>query len=170
MRVIVPQPDGYPPVAARCLTAEGLDHEVVRLDDRPTAYGELMKSLWLEREGFVIVEHDIAPWPGAVTQLMGCSEILCGYDYMRGGNIGHSLGCTRFSKELIEMAPDAWKGWGDNAPLLQWDLVDWLNVDAAVFDVLAGYGVALNQSVDFHPHTFHTHVPPVAHARRENEG
>lgn len=192
MRVIVPEPARTQHVAALALEAEGVDHEVRQMAD-DLDYGRLLRELWEAGEEFCIVEHDIRPAPGQVAELEGCElGVLCGYDYPgpEGDALGHALGLTRFSAEVMALAPEAPLGWGDNralwkliqpdgtdyynreglgelvSPGLQWDLTEWIQVDAAIFDALAGYGISVNPTEDGHrfAHIFHVHGE-VAHAR-----
>lgn len=189
--VIVPQPAARRTPAQDALRDQGVEFEVVDVSADPLEYGRLLRRLWEAGDTFVLVEHDLVPPAGAIAELLDCDRPLCGFDYAghEGDAVGHSLGVTKFGDELMAIAPDAWKGWGDNRPLYragddehgytfnrdgdgdlvrpghQWDLVEWINLDGAIWDSLAGYGIFVNDGEDRHLHrvTFHTHEPPVEH-------
>lgn len=57
----------------------GIDAEWVRLDE-PNSYALLVNRLWDEGAPFVIVEHDVIPWRGAVEELWECEHPNCTYD------------------------------------------------------------------------------------------
>jgi len=114
-------------------------------------YGRLLTELWQAGEGFTLVEHDIVPWPGAIVDLKSCLHECCAFEYPNG--IMHaeprsgwctSLGCIRFSDELVQRIPcdGAWQNRG------------WDELDGAVFGTLAKWDVDI-----------HIHTPPVAHVK-----
>lgn len=66
------------------------------------SYYELMCEMWKRRETFVVVEHDIIVWPGALTELENCSEPWCTLPYYCSvGWIIDGLGCTKFGSDLL---------------------------------------------------------------------
>ena len=71
MNVVVATPKLY---CAACATlkTEGVKFQafVTKEDDD---YGKMLWSLWQEQLPFVLIEWDVAPWPGAITQLHECS-------------------------------------------------------------------------------------------------
>lgn len=141
MRVLVAalEPDS---VAHRALTAEGVEHTEHVVGD---GYGELLADYWTE--GFVVVEHDVAPWTGAIAQLAECGRDWCMFRYPKQGELTRGLGCTKFSDRLVRAhpdLPDSWRG------------TDWRDLDGAV-------GTAVRSATGSQP-CFHG--PPVAHARR----
>lgn len=119
----------------------------VEVVDEPHAYGQLLHRMWGEG-GFILVEHDIAPWPGAVAQLDACDRDVCAFPYRRhvtadGSTAwGVSLGCIKFADAYVRDHPLEHRiAWTD------WRLVDtvfWSEHDVA--------GV-------------HVHEPGVAHCR-----
>jgi hypothetical protein len=134
------------------LSAEGVAYETLRADG-DLGYSLFLTEVWGRGEGFVIVEHDVAPWCGAVAQLEACSRDWCLFHYPDGGVLSRGLGCTRFSERLVREypdLPDAWRG------------VEWQMIDGAVGSAVAGVLRAENPAQ--HPVCYHT--PPVAHARR----
>lgn len=71
------------------------------------AYYVLLRGLWHAGGGFVIVEHDIVVWPGAVQQLEDCPEPWCVFPYYSSvGWARDALGCTKFSSGLLQRYPD----------------------------------------------------------------
>jgi len=143
--VYIPIYNGAQDVAERVLAAEGVEYETLRADGN-LGYSRLMTEIWARGLGFVVVEHDVAPWFGAIAQLGACSRDWCMFRYPDGGMLSRGLGCTRFSDRLVRDypdLPDKWQG------------VEWQNIDGAVGSAVA--------ALVGHP-CYHT--PPVAHARR----
>lgn len=105
MRVIVPTPI-EDCVAEKALKMEGVEFELA-LCHHPNDYAKLLYELWKVPESLVIVEWDIAPWPGAIYELQQCFQDLCAFPYHRWvttseKDFDFSLGCTRFSRTFIE--------------------------------------------------------------------
>lgn len=131
--------------AHRALSTEGVEHLTFLLDT-DTGYADLVAHLWSQGEGFTVVEHDIAPWPGAVDAMEWCPEPWCVHWYPFAPNaIRPAMGMIRFSTELIQANPDLgerWKG------------VEWHQLDGKVYPaVLAVAGEP------------HRHLPDVAHLK-----
>lgn len=134
------------------LQAEGVEHEE-RVCKGDTGYAALLAEAWRAGRGFVVVEHDVAPWMGAVAQLVGCGRDWCMFRYPKyGGALTRGLGCAKFSDRLIHDYPDLSDAWQDT---------DWRVLDGAVGGAVAE---VLRAEVDRFPLCFHG--PPVAHARR----
>ena len=151
MRVIVPALEQGCP-AHYALRTEGISHEVFIMEGNHD-YGILLKRLWGEGEGFIIVEGDIAPWPTALKHLEECNRLWCGHNYPMalGGEVGGSLGCTKFADDLVQTYPDI---------TLNWDETHWRYLDGAVIG-----------SIAFRTGTeCHRHQPPVAHVRSREYG
>jgi hypothetical protein len=144
--VYVPLYPDAQPVAQRVLTAEGVPYETLWADG-DLGYSLLMTEVWSRGEGFVIVEHDIAPWVGAIAQLETCERDWCMFQYPDGGTLSRGLGCTRFSDRLVRDHPDLPEAWED---------VEWQMIDGAV-------GAAVTNALQAPPCY---HAPAVAHARR----
>lgn len=147
MIVVIPTPADDPePPAARALRTEGL-WAITAVCADPFSYGRLVAALVGSGDDFVLVEHDVVPWPGAVRELMVCqhAEAACVFEYhnlgFRGG-FGYSLGCSRFRDpgrlglDLDEIAETPWQ-----------------MVDTRLWE-MAGHPPA------------HVHAPGVGHARR----
>lgn len=147
--IIVAPPDAAVP-AARALRWEGIPHQVIRCT-LPTDYAAAVAFMWTRRAGFVLVEADVVPWPGAIAQLVACPEPWCGYRYPTApGVLDGGLGCVRFNDELVRdnpRLPDAWRG------------VHWRNLDLTVREAITGS----------HRTSFHRHEPAVAHARERTD-
>ena len=111
------------------------------------SYWGLMRGLWEEGETFIVIEHDVLPWPGAIQELQNCSEDWCSFTYeMKNGyGIYHAFGCTKFGKGLIEALPDAWMQIEDH---------NWNRLDSQFCKL------ALMAGLVPHPHR-----PPVIHFR-----
>ena len=90
------------------LRQDGVEAQMHFLD-RDEAYYNLLTDLWA-KDGFTIVEHDIVVWPGAIQQLQDCPEPWCVFPYYSSvGWIIDGLGCTKFSRELVQGHPDVLK-------------------------------------------------------------
>ncbi len=149
MVVASPTPDC---VAHRVLKAEGIPHDVL-LCEGEYGYGEHLTRLWEGGEGFTLVEHDVAPWPGAVRQLEECERDWCMYHYPKDGAMTRGLGCAKFSDRLVSGYPE----------LADWEQTEWRILDGAV-----GAAVAETLRAEDPQHPLCYHIPPVAHARRES--
>src|SRR3989304_4422313 len=57
--------------AASALSVEGVDHHLALMFDE-MGYGTLLSNLWFYGEGFIILEHDVVPFPGAIKALQEC--------------------------------------------------------------------------------------------------
>ncbi len=90
------------------LEMDGIAADYVEMGDE-FAYWRLLRGLWEAGEGFVVVEHDVLPWPGALRQLWDCPEMWCAFPYRLSHDPGFStaLGCTKFSAKLLERTPGA---------------------------------------------------------------
>lgn len=84
MRLVIPYANAVSdPETHYCLqllvAIQGLKPEWL-LCDHPNAYALHVRSLWAEGKPFVILEHDVFPWPGAVAEVSSCQRPLCGFD------------------------------------------------------------------------------------------
>jgi hypothetical protein len=133
----------------RALSAEGVACEFV-VCRGDYGYGELLADLWT-KGGFVLVEDDIAPWPGAIAEMVACPQNWCAFDYPIGGgrmisSCSHwGLGLMKVSDELAARDPSIAEAWRS----IHWRQLD-LPVNAAIARV-AGRPWA------------HLHEPAVAH-------
>jgi hypothetical protein len=73
-------------------------------------YAELFMECWKTGKPFVIVEHDILPWVGALDQLANCPEPWCGFKYDLGCVPAYQkypcyLGCSKFEPVRLGACP-----------------------------------------------------------------
>ena|SRR5687767_14058969 len=134
------------------LTMEGVEHEVVMCEG-DLGYGEQLARLWHEGKGFVLVEHDIVPWPGAMKQIVDCDFQWCSYPYPLNerngdplGHLGKALGVMKFGDRILQRFPDLPDVWAG---------VPWWNLDGHLEPELRNR----------HMVTIHQHMPPVAHVK-----
>lgn len=157
MRTVVFQPDDVQVaggVAGACLAAEGWDYEAVRCAGS-TGYGERLVEAWLTSpDGLIVVEDDVAPWPGALYELAACPRHWCYFDYPIGAadGVGHftngrGLGLVKFGPALVAAM---------RLPLDGWKATPWGQLDAAVS------AACRDRTGMPGPHE---HDPPVAHAQ-----
>ena len=65
-------------------------------------YYKLIKGLWGKGEQFIINEHDIIPWPGAIAQLEECEHPWCTFWYRsQAGWIKNGLGLVKFDPKRL---------------------------------------------------------------------
>ena len=151
------RPDAWELKAVRRnLDVQGIAYEAVDCSGDEHAYVDLLESTWNEGGGFIVVEHDILPWPGALAELEACSEDHCMFPYIQGDRLSGFLGCTKFSAELTQTVAfptdpvDPNRDPADHPdPAMR---LRWLGLDEAIAHVLvpAGFGA-------------HLHLPPVVH-------
>lgn len=142
MKVIIP----YSSIGFQQLVIVSLQYDcpdpVLHHCQQDSSYYDLLHSLWHEGETFVIVEHDIIPWPGAVTAIYNCPEPWCTYPY--NNQTDRSLGCTKFSAQLLQDHPGAL-----DEPTYD---KSWTRLDVYIGHKLSSLGL-----------THHIHKPNVAH-------
>lgn len=158
LRVIVPYvrgdengvERGLHPLCERSLSQHAPDTEMHYLGNRHDAYRELLEDVWRAGDSFLVVEHDIEIHAGVVPEAQACPEPWCAWPYVVGsdpdGFIEASLGCTRFSADLLRDVPNLI----DSLPVR-----DWRRLDCEISPRLmtAGYSP-------------HVHMPPVLHHHR----
>lgn len=106
-------------------------------------YDRLFRRLWAAGEPFILVEHDVLPWPGAVQQLWTCERPWCAFEYFMLGELRVALGCTKFDPRRLGPCP------------LPDEAHDWRHMDWHVIDTLTTrYECA------------HLHEPAVSHLNR----
>jgi hypothetical protein len=110
-------------------------------------YWRLLCEIWENREEVVIIEHDIIPWPGCITELTDCPFDWCSNSYRmkKGYGIHHAFGCTKLGVSLMERMPDVWS---------QVDDTRWNTLDAQLCELAKREGI-----------TPHPHRPPVNHLK-----
>lgn len=121
------------------LANQGFTPRLVKLE-RTFSYDQLFRQLWAKRQPFILVEHDIIPWPGALKQLWTCSEPWCGFPYYVFGELRSYLGCTKFDPARLGECP------------LPEDLESWQTMDKTIEKILMKRG-----------QLGHIHQPAVTH-------
>ena len=78
----------------------------------PHAYLDYFQRRWDEGEGFITMEHDIVPWPGAIESLLDCPHEWCFFGYQPDvdclANSCAPLGLQKITAALIEALPGTW--------------------------------------------------------------
>jgi hypothetical protein len=139
--VVAIPPSAVVMYAVRALVSNCVLHETRIMED-DFAYGRLLTELWNQGETFIVVEHDIVPWLGALEHLAACPQPYCAFPYRIGGGIGAGLGCTKIAGSLLR------KLGAHDFSAVRWDLLD-----GKVSDAIAAAGRT----------TMHLHFPPVTH-------
>lgn len=134
-------------IAAKALRSELIEFVLIKPAD-DLAYGRVFSRAWEIGKTFINIEHDIAPWPGALQAMWDCSHDICLHEYMIGhsGKKQRALGCIKFDRELMLRHPDANYGWDETL---------WNHLDAQVLG-------ATIVDLEIEPHV---HEPPVAHIK-----
>lgn len=130
---------------------EPYEVEFVDMGYQHDSYYKLLCSLWADKQSFLIVEHDIEIHPAVVPELEACPEPWCLYPY-RGPDdvwLDSSLGCTRFSAELLESLPQF---------MIDLPVRDWRRLDCEITPRLHWAG-----------HHQHIHSPLVSHHHVRND-
>lgn len=108
MRTIVPSRWASAP-ATRALVMEGEEVIEVVFDDLHFGYSRLVRDEWnAGLGGFVVVEDDVVPWPGALREFARCEHDWCAFEVPRGivsyeprSGFAVGLACVRFSDALV---------------------------------------------------------------------
>lgn len=151
MRVIVAYATLYPETKA-ALEADGYSPEYVDVGRSESAYHDLLASVWRTGRGFVNVEQDIVPWPGALARLIECPELWCGFAYSLSTGYNSTLGCARFQEALVHGHPTVFQEM-DQLPLHGEAPRKWSRVDIRLKEILE----------DRHGLKMHIHWPAVGH-------
>lgn len=129
-----------------------------------TRYCQLLTRLWARAESILLVEHDIEIRRGIVREAAECPEPWCAWPYQGMGWSGpgdaliyESLGCTKFSADLMRAEPDALLVAGALSQGLQ--AGDWRRMDVTILSTLRERG-----------YLPHRHWPPVLHHHKYPEG
>jgi len=103
-------------------------------------YYELVKSLWAKGEPFILNEHDIIPWPGAIKQLDDCDHPWCTFWYRSpAGWLSNGLGLVKFNPAQL---PNIFKE--------PFEDTHWSGLDMRIAKRLQAHGLEA-----------HTHNPPI---------
>jgi len=116
------------------------------------AYIAFMAERWREGIGFINVEHDAVPWPGAIRKLWECKAHWCAYghtedvDFSPGTGYETSLHCCKFSTEVIARTPSL----SDS-----FDGVTWMSLATHITEYMHKRGIFVHQ-----------HYPPIPNLGR----
>lgn len=133
--------------AASALSVEGVDHHVAVMFDEK-GYGTLLSMLWEIGEGFILIEHDVVPFPGAISALKECDHDWCVHKYPPAPKkLYYALGCMKVSDSLIDKTREM-------PTRYKWEDTTWNNLDGKVYP-------AIMEVIK----TPHVHEPPLAHVK-----
>ena len=150
MKVIVP----FTKISKTQITVfqiEGIQPEYVPMTHYDS-YWKLLKRQWEAREPFILVEHDILPWPTALAQLEACYDPWCALPYMIGGRFSWAFGCIKFGQGIFDKLPTIL----DELPYR-----NWFNLDSEIT-----WRAETNHQVRLHRH----HASPLIHLNQEHAG
>ena len=118
MKVVVATVEGTISPAHLALHAEGIKHETPVLTGM-FGYWQLLTKLWADGESFILLEHDVTPWPNSLQLLWDCPEGWCVHEYPHGEppQLIWALGACKFSAEFME-------SYKDSIPQLRWEQLD----------------------------------------------
>jgi len=70
--------------------------------DGDKAYHNLIRTLWHNNKPFILNEHDIIPWPGAISKLEECENPWCTFLYRcEAGWLKRGLGLVKFDPSRL---------------------------------------------------------------------
>ncbi len=164
MRVVVPAVDTSPHLGAVCDSLVGVAHEV-HIVHGDTGYWRLMADLWKRAEGVILVEHDVLADRAAIDDLITCPADWCAASYNYGNGYISGLGCTKFSKALMERVPDALLRAGERSDSLH-PKKHWCRLDASLHRVLVDSGVTMCFAAHQRRHLVHLNTARSAHGCR----
>ncbi len=160
LRVVVPY-TAIHPLAEIALSRYAPKAERIFVGQTDHSYSELLTRLWAEGESVLIIEHDIQIRRGLVSEAARCKSLWCTWPYASAGwtdplgnpLIYESLGCVKFSAELMRAEPDVLSV----ASAMSQGLPagDWRRMDASIAPTLKQRGYEV-----------HRHEPPVIHHHR----
>ncbi len=147
------------------LQAEPIDLTLVEMTTT-YSYFELLSQLWAEGETFVIVEHDILVYPGAIQEIWDCEVPFCGKPYVIHGGFAACFGCTKFDASFLRAFPNAMKmGGARQHPMgLGTGYTHWETLDSRIVAALSELGWSCNGSQWPHQHwpsVRHLHYDPL---------
>jgi hypothetical protein len=149
------KPYSYLCPAELALTAEGIQHSVQKVGESsnytaPSAYEYAygLAFIWELEQPFINLEHDVAPWSGAIDELWSCPHPWCRFQYpvFPPPRMSDGIGCMKFGQEIVS-----------NVKVDSWLDLAWWDLDGQVISAIKGEGYEV-----------HTHNPSVAHVRRPN--
>lgn len=109
------------------------------------AYRDSLAALWAKGEQFINLEGDVAPWPGALTELWECPQPWCVFAYLiHQAMNANGIGCVKFSADFIKQMSQVWTKYPRS------EVYNWRSLDAML----------LHEAEPMKPHV---HTPPVLH-------
>lgn len=148
---------GLHPLCEAALAAHAPDAEMLYLGTRHDSYRDLLADLWAAGDSFLLIEHDVEIHDRVIPELDACPEPWCSFPYPVGspdGMIDSSLGCTRFTADLLAAVPDMI----DRLPVR-----DWRRLDCELAPRLRQAGFVPHVH---HPAVKHHHVYPAPGGNR----
>jgi hypothetical protein len=113
LRVVCPYTE-FHPLAEAVLKRHAPQAEYFYVGQTDQSYFNLLAEVWAAGCGFLLVEHDIEIRAGVVREARACPEPWCTWPYSGPGWSDpagdalwyESLGCVRFSTQLLAAEPD----------------------------------------------------------------
>jgi hypothetical protein len=159
-QVVYCYPEQVKPQVLEFLGAQAIDLQLAPTPGSAGLY-RLLRRLWAQASDFLLVEHDVLPYPGALEEIWNCPQWLCAKPYQVGELWLGALGCTKVSGELMRAYPQAVEEAGKRPYPADSGIgyQDWEMLDCRLFAALAdaGYAGALGAGYP------HQHFPPVSH-------
>jgi len=152
MRLVVPYVEGMLRPETRDIGMR-FGAELTNVGTDAEAYSRLLLDLWQRGKSFALLEQDLAPADGLLSELLACSHEWCASPFLYAPEgkrilIWGGLGCTKFSASLLRREPDAM---ARIAPC-HWELLD-----LELADLLEQRG--------YEPHS---HLPAARHLRLDS--
>lgn len=104
MKIVVPytNPEAFQFKSVRVALEQDDYKADLRLVEGNEGYYNLLSEYFSNGNPFVVVEHDIIPWPGAIKQISDCSEPWCTFSYRcAAGWLTWGLGCVKFEPRRL---------------------------------------------------------------------
>lgn len=105
MKVYLVYPKDRTIWAQSALGQQNADYKLIELVD-DYDYWRFYKKVW--GEPFIVVEHDVMPWIGAIEQMKKCPMQWCAVPYAIHGGFFDGLGCTKFPALKIKLEKQRW--------------------------------------------------------------
>jgi len=142
------------------LEGDGQEADFVDVSSGDSAYFELWTKLWASGETFVVIEHDVVVYPGAIQTMLDCASPWCVTDYMTCGSIQYGFGCVKFDGGFTRAYPHAFTRMAEGIDFVSaHEPTHWKHLDAQL-------GAVLSRMADMAwPHR---HQPAVTHLNREH--
>jgi hypothetical protein len=91
----------------------GLDVQYADVSEHCWAHTDYFQARWDEGRPFVNMEHDIVPWPGAISEMWECDGQWCFYGYLPEVDCVKNgcapFGLVKFTDKFISATPDVWR-------------------------------------------------------------